>query len=70
MEKTFRHFCLKVQVDPELKKAFESLKKQQQNVKNTERGWTMNNTDDVKKEERIIDDFYSWHDDVEIVDEE
>ncbi len=30
----------------------------------------MNNTDDVKKEELIIDDFYSWHDDVEIVDEE
>ena len=26
MEKTFRHFCLKVQVDPELRKAFKKLK--------------------------------------------
>lgn len=27
MEKTFRHFCLKVQVDPELKKVFDKLGK-------------------------------------------
>lgn len=30
----------------------------------------VDDTDDVKKEEFIIDDFYSWHDNVEIVDEE
>lgn len=30
----------------------------------------MDKTDEVKREELIIDDFYSWMDDVEIVDED
>lgn len=30
----------------------------------------MDKTDEVNREELIIDDFYSWMDDVEIVDED